>query len=84
MIIPVLCYTCNKHIGHLWEPYIELINNKKNNSTDKESKIDLEYLDITSNNIKKSIEGEVLDELGLTRYCCRRMMISNVHIITKI
>jgi len=26
-------------------------------------------------------EGPALDELGLTRYCCRRMLITNVELI---
>ena len=28
--------------------------------------------------------GKVLDELGIKRYCCRRMFISNVDIIDQI
>lgn len=28
--------------------------------------------------------GKVLDELGLTRYCCRRMILSNVEVIDEI
>ena len=32
----------------------------------------------------KSIEGHVMDELGLHRYCCRRMILGNVHLITNI
>ena len=34
--------------------------------------------------IKKSIEGEVLDELGVHKYCCRRMFLGNVHLISYI
>ena len=33
---------------------------------------------------KKSIEGEALDELGLHKYCCRRMILGNVHLISSI
>jgi len=84
MIIPMRCYTCNKHIGNLWEPYIDLINDKKNNSTFKEKNIDIDYIDPNNNDIHKSIEGEILDNLNLKRYCCRRMMISNVHIISNL
>lgn len=29
MIIPVRCYTCNKVIGHLYEPYTNLVNSGK-------------------------------------------------------
>jgi len=28
--------------------------------------------------------GKVLDDLGLKRYCCRRMLLSNVEIIDEI
>jgi DNA-directed RNA polymerase subunit N len=27
---------------------------------------------------------DVLDDLGVTRYCCRRMLLSNVEIIDKV
>ncbi|MCJ7634370.1 DNA-directed RNA polymerase subunit N [Candidatus Bathyarchaeota archaeon] len=28
--------------------------------------------------------GEVMDDLGLKRYCCRRMLLSNVEVIDEI
>ncbi len=28
--------------------------------------------------------SKVLDDLGLTRYCCRRMLISNIEIIDEV
>ncbi|MFB0557933.1 MAG: DNA-directed RNA polymerase subunit N [Candidatus Bathyarchaeia archaeon] len=28
--------------------------------------------------------GDVLDDLGLTRYCCRRMLLSHVELIDEI
>lgn len=28
--------------------------------------------------------GKVLDDLGVTRYCCRRMLISNTEIIDEV
>ena len=37
------------------------------------------YLD--SNNIKKTAEGKVMDDLGLTRMCCRRHMLTHVDIL---
>ncbi len=30
------------------------------------------------------VAGEVLDGLGLTRYCCRRMLLSHVEIIDEL
>jgi len=34
----------------------------------------------------KSSEGpeKVLDDLGLTRYCCRRMLLTNVEVIDEV
>ena len=34
------------------------------------------YLDI--DNIQKTPEGEVLDRLKLTKYCCRRHLLTHV------
>jgi len=28
--------------------------------------------------------AEVLDELGVTRYCCRRMLLSNVDVVNEV
>lgn len=38
MLIPVRCFTCGKIIGHMWNDYIELVENKKesnNKNSDK-------------------------------------------------
>ena len=60
-----------------------MINDKKYFKSN-DSNIDVEYLDTTSLDVQKSIEGKVLDDLKLNRYCCRRMMLTNVHIITNL
>ena len=83
MIIPIRCFTCGKVISDKWIPFIEKINEKKNNDKTTDIKdLDIEYIDLKKPN--KSIEGEVMDELGLKRYCCRRMILGNVHLITYI
>jgi DNA-directed RNA polymerase subunit N (RpoN/RPB10) len=82
MIIPIRCFTCNKVIAQLWEEYLsriqvayieEDIKNKKKNRF-----VNIEELE------NKTIEGKILDELGLNRYCCRRMMLSHVDLCDKI
>jgi len=35
---------------------------------------------LTKTNTEKTIEGKVLDELKLTRMCCRRHMLTHVDI----
>jgi DNA-directed RNA polymerase subunit N (RpoN/RPB10) len=82
MLIPIRCFTCNNIIAHLWEEYLNRIQSAyieediKNNR--KKRFVDIEKLE------KKTIEGKILDELGLKMYCCRRMLLSNVDMCEKI
>jgi len=82
MIIPIRCFTCNKVVSHLWEEYQEKIQknfleqdikNKRRNRF-----VSLETLE------NKTFEGKVLDEMGLKKYCCRRMLLSHVDLCEKI
>ena len=83
MIIPIRCFTCGSVLGDKWIPYITVVQEEKNKSNEKlEDEPTTTYIDLK--NPKKSIEGEVLDEMGIHKYCCRRMMISNVHLISYI
>jgi DNA-directed RNA polymerase subunit N len=86
MLIPVRCYTCGEVMADKWVPYITAVQNDKNKAgeeadTEKEL-LELKYLDVKNPNPEKSIEGKVMDELGLHKYCCRRMLLGNVHIIS--
>ena len=83
MLIPVRCFTCGKTVSDKWVPFIKGVNEKKDvNTTNDVKDLDIEYINLENPN--KSIEGEVMDELGLHRYCCRRMILGNVHLITNI
>ena len=82
MIIPVRCFTCNKVISDKWVPFVEKVNEKKDKSSETIEDLDIDYIDLKDP--KKSIEGVAMDELGLHRYCCRRMFLGNVHLITYI
>ena len=86
MIIPVRCYTCGEILADKWIPYITAVQNEKNkNQSEVNSETDnleLKYIDITNPDPEKSLEGTILDELELHKYCCRRMMLGNVHIIS--
>ena len=86
MLIPVRCYTCGEVLADKWIPYISAVQSDKNeidgNIDPKKDLLELKYLDVTDPNPEKSVEGKVLDELNLHKYCCRRMMLGNVHIIS--
>ena len=86
MIIPVRCFTCNNVIADKWNPYVEFVKKEKSKSKQEvPSDLDLDYIDVESGKkVEKSIEGKVLDKLGLHKYCCRRMFLTNVHLISYI
>ena len=87
MIIPVRCFTCNNMIGDKWNPYVKIVESEKSkmNKQTVSEDIDIDYIDVNKGeDVEKSIEGKVLDKLGLHKYCCRRMILGNVHLITNI
>jgi DNA-directed RNA polymerase I, II, and III subunit RPABC5 len=76
MLIPVKCFTCGTVIGDTYLYYQSRVVDLK-----KERRINpevIQYLDETR--IDKTVEGEVLDELKLTKMCCRRHMLTHVNI----
>ena len=72
MIIPVRCFTCGKILGDKWNYYVKEIE-----KDGKEESV----LNVNAKTLQKTKEGKALDNLGLKRYCCRRMMISHVDLI---
>ena len=78
MIIPVRCITCGKVIADKYLYYKTEVEKKR-----KEMKLpdEMPILEVNSKSIQKTPEGIVLDELQITRYCCRRMMLSHVDLI---
>lgn len=76
MIIPVRCFTCSMVLADKYRYYLEEVRKKKlaaNANLDK-----IVYL--TKDIQDKTPEGEVLDELGLTKMCCRRHFLTHVDI----
>jgi DNA-directed RNA polymerase subunit N len=67
MIIPVRCFTCGKVIAPVYEEYVKRYDAYKN-AVDAGEK-------------PKENPKKILDDLGLERYCCRRMIISHVNLI---
>lgn len=82
MIIPIRCFTCNKVIAHLWEEYlnrIQLIYLEEDIANKRKNRfVKIEELE------NKRLEGRILEELGLTRYCCKRMLLTHVDLCDKI
>tara|TARA_B110001469_G_scaffold127685_1_gene149765 strand:- start:1701 stop:1958 length:258 start_codon:yes stop_codon:yes gene_type:complete len=84
MIIPIRCFTCGEILADKWKPFIIMTNDKKNNDEDVcENELNIKTIQL-GEKIQKSVEGEVLDKLNLHKICCRRMMLSNVSLISYI
>ena len=77
MIIPVKCFTCGKVLANKYEFYLSEIKKEKLQS---EKDLD-EVVYFTEQYQKKTIEGEILDKLGLNKQCCRRHMLTHVDIL---
>lgn len=76
MIIPIRCFTCGKVMADKVDYYMEEV--------EKLEKAKATTNDPLYKNFDKIHTKQILDDLGLTRYCCRRNMIANVdmmHII---
>ena len=76
MIIPVKCFTCGKVLANKYDYYINKVKAEKiKQNIDPEKVI---YLSV--DNVGKSIEGIIMDELLLNKMCCRRHILTHVDI----
>lgn len=76
MIIPVKCFTCGLVIADKYRYYQEEVRKKK---IAKSMDID-KVVYLTKENHDKAPEGETLDEMGITKMCCRRHFLTHVDI----
>ena len=66
MIIPIKCFTCGKVLADKYLYYTQRVNEiKTSRGLDKD-----EVIYMTKDNLKKTPEGEVMDELHLIKICC--------------
>jgi DNA-directed RNA polymerase subunit N (RpoN/RPB10) len=74
MIIPVRCKTCGKVLADKWDAYNARVAAKA--STDA--------MDTSTDEDGKTIKGKVMDELGITKMCCRIEMLSVCYLLPNI
>jgi len=79
MLIPVRCFTCGKILADKWDYYEEEVKKleKKVEEDLEKKKGEKEEVD-PQKYFDKVRTGKILDQLGLTRYCCRRHMLGQV------
>ena len=77
MIIPVKCFTCGNVLANKYLYYIEKLKEEK-----LKKGIDVNrVIYLSQDQVFKSPEANVLDELRLHKMCCRRHMLTHVDII---
>ena len=76
MIIPIKCFSCGTVIADKYRYYAEEVRKRK---LAKDMDID-KVLYLTKEFNEKTPEGEVMDELGLKKMCCRRHLLTHVDI----
>ena len=75
MIIPVRCFTCGNVLGSKYDKYNEL--KKEKEKKDKETNVVISDYNIEE--IKKLDNNkEIFDKLMISRYCCKRHLISHI------
>lgn len=77
MIIPIRCMNCGKLIADKWRYYQQKLRQMKGDQSELPY-----YMDGTT--VPDTPEKKVLDELGLTRPCCRKHFLTQKDLIEKI
>ena len=75
MIIPVRCVTCGKVLADKWKKYTELV--EQDEQKDKQGASGSKD---THPSFAKNPKGKIMDDLGITKICCRRHMLGHVDI----
>ena len=76
MIIPIKCFTCGNVLADKWRYYCEEVARRKLAKDMVLGRV----IYLTKEYCEKTPEGEVLDEIGLTKMCCRRHILTHVDI----
>ncbi len=86
MLIPIRCFTCGKMLADKEHYYTTELLRKK--LAIQQNVGDMTYnpllIDVNVADVKKTIAGEIMDDIGLTRICCRKIMLTHINAIDEI
>jgi DNA-directed RNA polymerase subunit N (RpoN/RPB10) len=81
MIIPVKCFTCGMVLADKYRFYQAEVRKRKLAKNVGSETFDIDkVVYLTKEFHEKTPEGEVLDELGMKKMCCRRHFLTHVDI----
>jgi DNA-directed RNA polymerase subunit N (RpoN/RPB10) len=78
MIIPIRCANCGYLLANKWNYYKKQLQLRKGAATA------LEPICFDGKKVIKTVEAELMDEMQITRYCCRKVLLTNVDLIEKV
>ena len=82
MIIPVRCFTCNKVLGDKWEYFKNKVEKHEKDTSSKQTTLeDITVRDKNDAFFLDGYKGKILNQLNLTKLCCRRHMLGHVDLI---
>ena len=76
MIIPVRCLSCGKVLADKYKYYKEEVAKIK--AKEDLPTNDLTTINVNDTEVRKTIEGQVLDDLGITKDCCRLVILTHI------
>lgn len=79
MIVPVRCLSCGKVIGNKYYYYKKQVAELK--AKENLPNNELTTININDKEVGKTIEGKVLDKLGITKDCCRTKIMYHIEFI---
>ncbi len=68
MIIPVRCFSCGKVVASDYRKFVSRITEVQESGKE----------------VNASVISKTMDDLGIERYCCRRMIISHADLIDEV
>ena len=80
MIIPVKCFTCGNVLANKYRLYKDTVQTRNLAAGKNRMNPDKVTYLTAKGDKSKTTDGLVLDELGITKLCCRRHMLTHVDI----
>lgn len=77
MLIPIRCVSCNNILAGKWKAYQDKVKAYRQQEG-RPANDEIQYLTTYT---RKTAEGRALDDLGLTRECCRSRMLTHVDLL---
>lgn len=79
MIIPMRCMNCGNLLADKWLHYQRRLQELQGDAYGKRT-----YYDGSAGTTEKTKEKQAMDELGLTRYCCKKVLLTHVDLIQRV